>query len=119
VNLTELQAASSSKLIAFDAAEVIGGFLNDTYFLVARGKAPCLNMDVRLVPRIYIDCPEYWAIELTGTLHGGFCLEAVKPYAVTLSLAGVTGSRGIELVGGNRTQRFDVRGGCGQSDQQR
>ena len=113
MNLTELQTASSSKLIAFDEAKVIPGFITDTYFLQVRGEAPCLNMEVRLVPRIYIDCPDYWEIEVTGALNGGFCLTAMKPYVLAIPLAGVIGRRGIEVVGGNRSERFEVEGGCG------
>lgn len=112
MNLTELKAASGAKLIAFEEAEVVPGFVNDTYFLVVRGEAPCLNMEVRLVPLIYIDCPDFWQIEVTGTLPGGFCLTAMKPYVVSLPLAGITGREGIELVGANGSKRFSVLGGC-------
>ena len=107
----QLRSASSYKLIAFDDAQVVPGIVNDTYFLVVSGEAPCLNMEVALVPLIYIDCPDYWGIEVTGTVKGGICLTAMKPYHVTIPLAGVTGRKGIEVMGGNRTQQIDVLGG--------
>lgn len=107
-----LKSASSSKLIAFDNAKVIPGFINDTYFLHVTGQAPCLNMVVQLVPLIYIDCPDYWGIEVVGSLSGGICLTAMKPYDIAIPLAGVTGRKGIEVIGGNTTKQFNVAGGC-------
>ena len=110
--LEKLEAASSVRKIPFDSAEVVSGIVPDTYFLVVRGEAPCLNMTVTLSPLIYIRCPEYWGIEVVGSLPGGFCLDAIKPYVKAIPLAGITGSRGIEVIGANRTLRFDVAGGC-------
>lgn len=110
--LEKLETASSVRKIGFDEAQVVPGIVPDTYFLVVRGEAPCLNMKVALSPLIYIRCPEYWGIEVVGSLPGGFCLDAIKPYVVTIPLSGITGSRGIEVIGANRSQGFDVAGGC-------
>ena len=110
--LDQLQPASSSRRISFEEAEVVPGFVTGTYFLVVRGTAPCLNMSVSLLPLIYINCPEYWGIEVVGNLPGGFCLTAIKPYVVTIPLSGITGSKGIELLGSNGSRSFDVAGGC-------
>ena len=110
--LDQLQPASSARRISFDEAEVVPGIVPDTYFLIVRGTAPCLNMSVSLLPLIYIRCPEFWGIEVVGTLPGGFCLDTIKPYCVSIPLTGITGSKGIEVLGSNRSQRFDVPGGC-------
>lgn len=110
--LASTTQATSSRVISFDSANVVGGFINDTYFLTVIGEAPCLNMDVNLVPLIYIDCPEFWGIEVVGTLPGGFCVTAMKPFAVTIPLDGVTGTLGIEVIGHNRREKFEVAGGC-------
>ena len=110
--LANLGTAQSSRVISYETAEIRPGFVNDTWFLIVSGEAPCLNMSVNLVPLIYISCPEYWGIEVVGTLPGGFCLTAMKPYVVTIPLSGITGSRGIELIGANRQEKFDVTGGC-------
>ena len=110
--LEKLQAANSVRKIGFDDAAVVPGIVPGTYFLVVRGEAPCLNMEVNLSPLIYINCPDYWGIEVVGSLPGGFCLDAIKPYVVTIPLAGIIGSRGIEVIGANRSERFDVAGGC-------
>lgn len=112
MNVESLPSASSVKLISFESAVVRPGFVNDTYILIVRGEAPCLNMKVQLVPRIYIDCPDYWGIEVVGTLPGGICLTAMKPYVLTFALTGVTGSSGIEVIGANKKEKFEVPGGC-------
>lgn len=110
--LASTTASSSSRVISFDTAQVVGGFVNDTYFLIVTGEAPCLNMQVDLVPLIYIDCPDFWGIEVVGTLPGGFCLTAMKPFALTIPLNGVIGKSGIEVIGHNKRQTFEVPGGC-------
>lgn len=110
--LASTQQASSGRIIAFDDAQVVPGIVNGTYFLIVSGQAPCLNMAVSLMPLIYVSCPEYWEIEVVGTLPSGFCLTAVRPYVATIPLTGITGSEGIEVVGSNGRKRFDVSGGC-------
>lgn len=111
MNVQDLQASTSTKLIAYENAEVRPGFVNDTWFLHVSGEAPCLNMQVQLVPMIYITCPDHWGIEVTGTLNG-FCLDAMKPFDITIPLQHITGSQGIEVIGANRRQKFDITGGC-------
>ena len=104
-------AAQSVHRIDFDSAEVVGGFAGG-YILIVRGEAPCLNMNVSLSPLIYIDCPEYWGIEVLGTLRGNICLTAMKPFVVTIPLTGVIGYKGIEVLGARRSEQIDVEGGC-------
>lgn len=106
------QPASTAQLIPFDKAEVRPGIVNDTFFLSVSGNAPCSNMEVRLDPHVYIDCPEYWEIEVTGELNGARCMQAITPYNLTIPLAGMTGRMGIELIGENKTERINVSGGC-------
>ena len=61
-------------------------------------------------PVIYIQQPEYWAIEVVGSLRG-IGLPALAPYAVSIPLAGIIGTKGIEVVGATRSQRFDISTG--------
>jgi len=111
-DLAQQPAAQSCRLISFDKAEVRPGFVSGTWILIVSGEAPCLNMDVSLIPLIYTRCPEYWGIEVVGCLPQGICLRAVKPYLVTLQLTGITGSEGIEVIGSNKSEKFKVSGGC-------
>ena len=110
--LNETQSASGARVIAYEKAEIRPGFVNDTWILIVSGQAPCLNMKVELTPHIYVSCPEYWAIEVVGTLPSGFCLTAIRPYYETIVLTGITGSKGIEVIGSNRREVIDVSGGC-------
>jgi len=110
--LDATRPAGSSRVINFDSAEVVPGIVPETFFLVVRGEAPCLNMSVALTPLIYVKCPEYWGIEVVGSLPGGFCLTAIKPFLLTIPLSGITGSKGIEVIGASRQEKFEVGGGC-------
>ena len=112
MSVREFEAApkcESHRLIRFDRAEIVE---TNPPTLVVSGEAPCLNMEVALQPRVYIRCPEYWGIEVVGCLPGGFCLTAMKPFRVTLSLAGIVGSEGIEVVGADGGRKIEVTGGC-------
>jgi hypothetical protein len=64
-------------------------------------------MEVELAPLVYIRQPEYWEIEVLGRLSG-IGLPALAPYTAALRLAGVTGTKGVEVVGATRRARFDV-----------
>ncbi|HEU0013614.1 MAG TPA: hypothetical protein VFQ45_08005 [Longimicrobium sp.] len=104
------RAEPACRTIEFDDAEVIR--VGRDYFLIVRGTKPCANMRVSLTPLVYIQCPEYWGIEVIGCVPNGICIEATAPYVEAMWLTGVIGSRGIEVIGANKTEQFDVPGGC-------
>jgi hypothetical protein len=104
--------AKSTRLISFDRAEVQRSGYGNEPVLIVSGQAPCANMQIALQPLIFIRCPEYWGIEVVGTLPGGICLTALKPYKVTIPLTGIIGSKGIEVIGSNKTEQIDLKGGC-------
>lgn len=105
-------ASKNCRLIDFDKVEVVPGFFPGTFFLIVSGQKPCINMEVSLVPVVYIRCPEYWQIEVIGCLPHGICLERIGPYSVAIPLAGITGSIGIEVVGAHKSEKVKVAGGC-------
>ena len=94
-------------LIDFERAEVRPGFLPETYILVVSGTKPYLNMQVELSPLVYIRQPEYWGIEVIGSLPG-IGLLGPTPYTVSLPLDGIRGSLGIEILGANQTQLLNI-----------
>ena len=98
--------ASSVRLINFTKAEVVGGFLPNTYILIVSGIKPYLNMTVELSPLVYIRRPEYWGIEVVGSLPG-IGLPTTAPYTVALPL-GVLGTKGIEVIGASRKKKINV-----------
>lgn len=96
----------TARLIDFDQARVVAG-TKPGYFLVVSGTKPYLNMEVHLSPLIYIRRPEYWGIEVIGTLPG-IGLPATAPYHVFISLEGITGTKGVEVIGASKRKKINV-----------
>ena len=107
VDFDTLPAPSCVRLIDFDKAQVVPGLIPNTFFLVVSGTKPYLNMDVSLVPRVYVRQPEYWCIEVIGTV-AGIALPTEAPYTVTIPLDSIRGTIGIDVIGATKTQRIDV-----------
>jgi hypothetical protein len=104
------QAAQSVRRLNFTKAEVRPGIVNNTFFLIVSGTKPYLNMQVRLSPLIYIRKPEYWGIEVIGTLSG-IGLPALAPYHVFISLDGIIGTKGIEVIGATKRKKIKISQG--------
>jgi hypothetical protein len=103
-----LPPAESVRRLSFERAEVLTLESDPPqYLLSVSGTKPYLNMDVQLVPLQYIRQPEYWGIEVVGSLRG-MGLAVLSPYAVTLLLAGCTGSLGIEVIGADQSVTLEV-----------
>jgi hypothetical protein len=102
-----LPKCESARLIDFKHAEIRPGFVNDTYFLIVTGTKPYLNMKVRLIPLVYVQQPDYWGIELVGTLPG-FGLPAEAEYTVSISIDGIRGKKGVEVIGAASRKCLDV-----------
>jgi hypothetical protein len=101
----KLPPVKSHRLIDFDSVEIIVlESFPAQYVLVVRGMKPYLNMRVALVPLVYIQQPDYWGIEVVGSLPG-IGVPALAPYTVSISLNGITGKEGIEVIGANKSVR--------------
>lgn len=105
-----LQAAPSGsvRLINFTRAKVVPGIVPCTFFLVVSGTKPYLNMTVELKPLIYVHRPDYWGIEVVGSLHG-IGLPVVTPYTVHIPLNHILGTKGIEVIGANKKLKINVK----------
>jgi hypothetical protein len=99
--------SKSVRRLNFNRAEVRPGFVPRTYFLIVSGTKPYVNMEVHLSPLIYIRKPEYWGIEVIGTLPG-IGLPALAPYHVSIPLDGITGTKGIEVIGATKRKKINV-----------
>lgn len=110
--LSGYPASQSVRLVQFESASVQPGIIPNTFFLTVHGTKRCSNMRVELIPLIYTKCPEWWGIEVVGCLPSGTCLPATAPFSVTIPLAGITGSKGVEILGANKKQQEKVAGGC-------
>jgi hypothetical protein len=105
---TEAPPATTSRLLDFDYADVVTlESFPPQFVLRVSGTKPIANMQVQLVPLVFIQQPEYWGIEVVGSLSG-IGLPALAPYEVSLPLAGSLGKKGIEVIGASRVQRFDI-----------
>ncbi|MEH2083406.1 MAG: hypothetical protein V7K89_26540 [Nostoc sp.] len=100
-----LPKPESSRLIDFEEAEIRPGIVSDTYILVVRGTKPYLNLEVNLVPLVYVQQPEYWGVEVVGTLPG-IGLPATTSYTVSLPIDGIRGKQGVEVIGANGSKQL-------------
>ena len=111
----DLPKPASHSLIDFERAEVepmatpaVLGF-PPQFVLGVTGTKPFLDMEVELVPLVFTRQPEYWGIEVVGRLRGGGELgAAVEPYAVSIPLSGITGTKGVEVIGATRSEKIEV-----------
>ena len=102
-----LPTPGSFRLINFDSAEILSGTVAGTFILVVRGTKPYLNMKVNLMPLVYVQQPEYWGIEVIGSLPG-IGLPAEAPYTVSIPLEGIRGTKGIEVIGANQSKQLPL-----------
>ncbi|MER5354551.1 hypothetical protein ABT093_30005 [Kitasatospora sp. NPDC002551] len=107
-DFTQRPAPESVRLIDFEEAKVVPGIVPGTFILVVSGEKPYESMTVRLIPLVYVRQPEYWGIEVTGTLPSGFLLPVTAPYTEALPLDGITGTRGIEVIGANKREKIEL-----------
>jgi hypothetical protein len=104
-----LPTARSYRLLDFEWAEIVTLESFPPQFLLrVGGTKPYANMSVDLSPLVYIRQPEYWGIEVVGRLRGGIPLPAEVPYEVSLPLSGITGTRGVEVIGASHSERLEV-----------
>ena len=103
-----LPTPQSCRVIDFNTAQVLTlRSAPPQYVLIVSGEMPYLNMEVSLVPLVYIQQPDYWGIEVVGCLPE-IGLPATAPYVVRLELAGTMGTQGIEVLGANRSEKIDI-----------
>ncbi|WP_426512753.1 hypothetical protein ACPPVO_20215 [Dactylosporangium sp. McL0621] len=99
-----------SRLIDFDRVDVISQMSYPPRpVLVVGGVLPTPGTTVTLVPLMYISRPQYYGIQVVGTIEniGAQPMPVAEPaeYHVQLDLTGITGTEGIEVIGATRTER--------------
>jgi hypothetical protein len=109
--MTDLPAPGSTRLVDFEDVEIrtLRSFPRQ-HVLVVSGTKPYMNMEVTLAALTYIRQPEYRGVEVVGRLPGGIGLPALAPYQVSIPLAGVTGTKGIEVIGATRSEQVALPG---------
>ncbi|TCK20608.1 hypothetical protein [Pseudonocardia endophytica] len=108
--------ASSSRLVDFNGAVIITlRSFPPQFVLRVDGTVPYESVQVELVPLVYVQRPDYWGIEVVGTMRGP-CVAGTTPYLATLPLARTTGTLGIDVIGATRTERIDLGPSDGSAD---
>jgi hypothetical protein len=103
----ELPKAEAYRLIDFKKANIHPGIVPKTFILVVSGTKPYINMEVSLMPFVYIKRPEYWGIEIIGSLNG-IGLPALSPYTTSIPVDSITGTKGIEVIGATHSEKKEV-----------
>jgi hypothetical protein len=115
-----LSSVPSGQIVDFEVAELRKVPFEDSLYLWVRGKLPPGNVEAKLAPRVYHDRPDYWGIEVAivsvpedangrgaDTAEPGF--ESLM-FERSVPLDGITGSRGITVIGANQIKRIEITG---------
>lgn len=120
-----LSSVPNGRIIDFEIAELRRLPFQDSLYLWVRGSLPATGFEARLAPRIYHDRPDYWGIEV-AVIHAP---EATVPHPAnddsaievidsdgglvferSVPLTGITGVRGITVIGANQVKRIEIIG---------
>jgi hypothetical protein len=110
-----LSSVPNGRIIDFEQAELRKLPFQDGLYLWVRGSLPGIGFEARLAPRIYYDRPDYWGIEV-AVIHAPEPANDVRDAPETLifersvPLTGITGVRGITVIGANEVKRIEVSG---------
>ncbi len=98
----------------FDSAELrMGPPLGQGLYLIVSGPRPKPDANIRLLPMLGDPETEYQQIELaweTRAAHDHDDSMGVDRYEKSMPLSGLSGKKGIELVGANGTKKFNLTG---------
>jgi hypothetical protein len=112
-----LSMVPNGRIIEFEKAELRRVPFQDSLYLWVRGRLPASGFDARLAPRIYSDGrPEYWGIEVAAIASVTPANDAEDAgdslvFERSVPLTGITGTRGVTVIGANQVQRIDIDGG--------
>jgi len=100
---------TTCRLVDFQDARIEEISRDFTPYLIVSGLKPYANMHVDLLARMYIERPEYWAIEVVGCTDR-IALPAVTPYEAILALDFPVGTKGIRIIGaGSAMKEIDFQ----------
>lgn len=108
-----LSSVPSGRIIDFELAELRRLPFQDSLYLWVRGKLPQTGYEVRLAPRFYHERPDYWGIEVAIIVAPQAANDAAigqisLEFERSVPLAGITGVRGITVIGANQFKRIEI-----------
>lgn len=108
-----LTSVPNGRIIDFEIAELRRVPFQDSLYLWVKGTMPATGFEAKLAPRVYHDRPDYWGIEVAvvsvSSAANEACTEAVSlNFERSVPLAGITGNRGISVIGANQIQRIEI-----------
>jgi hypothetical protein len=111
-----LSTVPQGQIIDFEKAELRRMPFQDSLYLWVKGRLPAEGFDARLAPRIYNNGrPEYWAIEVAAFTSKAAANDIgddadVLMFERSIPLTGITGIKGVNVIGAKRTQRIEIDG---------
>lgn len=113
-----LSSVPNGRIIDFETAELRKLPFQDSLYLWVRGHLPEIGFEARLAPRIYHDLPDYWGIEV-AVIHAPPVVsptpandvgsaENMLVFERSVPLTGITGVRGITVIGANQVKRIEI-----------
>jgi hypothetical protein len=111
-----LSMVPGGQIIDFEKAELRRPPFQDSVYLWVKGRMPASGFDVRLSPRIYHGRPDYWGIEVAAIAslnadNDDADAGTLRDFERSVPLSGITGSKGVTVIGANRCQRIEIDGG--------
>ena len=113
-----LTSVPNGRIIDFETAELRQVPMQDSLYLWVSGNLPEGRFEARLAPRVYHDRPDYWGIEVAvvkapepaNDRETGVPVRADTSlkFERSVPLAGITGFRGIAVIGANRVKRIEI-----------
>ncbi len=111
-----LSTVPQGQIIDFEKAELRRMPFQDSLYLWVKGRLPAQGFDARLAPRIYNHGrPEYWMIEVAAfsrmvAANDDIDTDDSLIFERSVPLTGITGTRGVTVIGANHMQRIDIDG---------
>ena len=113
-----LSTVPQGQIIDFEKAELRRMPFQDSLYLWVKGRLPAQGFDARLAPRIYKNGrPDYWAIDVAVfsslvPANDADELDSLM-FERSVPLTGITGIKGVTVIGANHSQRIEIDGEAG------
>ena len=116
-----LSTVPQGQIIDFEKAELRRLPFQDSLYLWVKGRFAASGFDVRLAPRIYKNGrPDYWAIDVAAftrlvaandvAANDHDDLSDKLTFERSVPLIGITGTKGVRVIGANRSQQIEIDG---------